>query len=210
MPKGYCDALKIGDYLGLTLTPQQYAQATQLVPAVEAYIDRCTGRAWLAPSPVTDELHVIRGPVIYLNNRPVTTLTSVTVALGWPDAFSSWASPTTLVADSQYLLVDPTRGEVWLTPSYHGYAARITYTHGGPALPADLALAATMLGAHWLQRHIDGASGVGPGIKSYSVGQELSVTYADSSSSDPGVTYGVPDDAAALIDGYRAAYKVFA
>jgi hypothetical protein len=201
-PRGYTDAMKIGDYLGRTLTAQQFAQATQLVGAVESYIDRCTGRTWLGASPTTAEVHDILGPYLYLENRPVTAVEDVNVRV----------SPTgddTLLAATDYLLLDSVRGKLFM-PAYYGWQARVTYTHGGPALPADLALAATMLGAHWLQSNIDGASGVGPGIKSYSVGQELSVTYADSSSSDPAAEYGIPDNAKRIIDGYWARSKVFA
>jgi hypothetical protein len=205
-PRGYTDAHKIGDYLGRTLTAQQFAQATQLVSAVESYIDRRTGHSWLQPSPATNELHTVNGrnAYLYLNQHPVTAITSVQVRYSPLDT-----SPTTLPA-TDYGLVDPARGLLYLPLAYWGWQVLVTYTHTGPALPADLALAATMLGAHWLQSHIDGASGVGPGIKSYSVGQELSVTYADSSETGAAAQYGIPDNAKRIIDGYRARSKVFA
>lgn len=202
--------MKVGDYLGRTLTAQEYAQAAQLVPAVETYIDRCTGRSWLQASPVTNELHSITGrsAYLYLDQTPVTAITSITTRRDPLDT-------GTVIPSTDYTLVDPVKGLVYLPllwwPSYYyGWQALVTYTHGGPALPADLALAATMLAAHWLQSHIDGSAGVGPGIKSYSVGQELSVTYADSSSSDPSAAYGVPDNARRIIDAYRHVSKVFA
>ena len=52
-------------------------------------------------------------------------------------------------------------------------------------------LAATMLVCHWLRRQTEGVT---PGIQSYSVGQELSVTY-----SDLAAAHGVPAEVTRLL-----------
>lgn len=170
--KGYTSRLRVQSYLGRTLTADQLDQADALIAAAEAWIDRRTHRSWLVASPVTDELHTVTGGVVYLQQRPVTSITSVTVR-----SLAVSATETSLVDGSDYELIDPTNGGLSLGGSaYLDSLAKVSYVHTGPAVPEDIALATTMMVAAWLQPTLDG---VGSNIKSYQVGGELQVSFTD-------------------------------
>lgn len=196
--KGYTDGLKVGEHLGRTLSNDEYAHVDELVPAVEAYIDRVTGRSWLDATPITDEPYPVYGPRLYLKRCPVLAITAI-VGAAWSGV------PAVPLAPTSYSLIDAERGLVWL-PAVYGYAV-VSYTHAGPPLPADLALAATQLCAHWLGSGGGGEDGLSADIKAYSVGQELTVTRFDSAA--PGVA-AIPAEVEHIVRGYARASVVFA
>jgi hypothetical protein len=170
--KGYTSRERVARYLGRTLTTEQMDQADALIASAEAWIDRRTHRAWLVASPIVDELHQLDGAVLYLKQRPVTSVSSVKVR-----SASVGATETALVAGTDYELLDPVNGVLSLGSStYLGYLAKVSYVHSGPPVPEDIALAATMLVATFLQPALDG---VGANVQSYRVGGELQVTFTE-------------------------------
>jgi hypothetical protein len=235
----YTSADQIEAALGVTFTPEQAQQADQLAEAITLYIDRYTGRSWQTVSPVTGEVCTLVVPHpgdtygltfgalaaglahCYLAHPPVSAVTSVGLRTRWPNA------PISVLDPSAWELLDAAHG-VLTVPSY-GYGALIGW-YGVKALavvdyaytdavPADISLAATMIGAGAMAKliavqHATGAVEAHPelaGLSSIAVGQnDVNVSLADpsgslaSSVSASGSAWAQPGSAvAAILDGYR-------
>lgn len=165
--KGYSTNAKVGEELGVTLTAAQLAQVDGLIEEAEAWIDEHTGDAWLVTSPTTDELHVPDGGVVYLKHTPVSAITSVvarSLAIG--------ASATTLVANTDYELIDAARGTLRISGTYWGFLLRVTYTHTSMPVPKHVQRATTLLVAHWMLPRLNPDR---QGVESYEVGGEIAV-----------------------------------
>lgn len=203
----YTDVARLAQHLGRTLTADQIIEAGRLITAAQAWIDGRTGTPWEQVAPVI-ERHTLSGPQVQLRQRPVLTVDGVTLR-----SLTLNAVPETLLPGSGYELIDPTLGVVLILPGYAGYGygyggaaawlATITYTPN-VVLDARIALAATQLVAYWLRPALEGIAG---DIKSYSVGQELQVTFRDPAD---GSVRGIPDDVVALVDSARTPELVFA
>lgn len=185
----YTDANKIAAYLGVTLTSPQQTQATAMADAATAWIERYTGRSWQVASPVTDEMQQILGDRVYLRQRPVSAVSAVKTRTYYPDL------GTTTLDAGQYELLDGTNGVLLIrgwAPA--GGLALVTYTHTATTVPADVALAATMIAASWL------AGSLAPqttGVDQVSVGQnDVTVKF----SADRG---DVPAEAMSILKSYR-------
>lgn len=170
----YTSAANVAAYLGLTLTTTQTAQATALLPTIQTYIDTETRRTWTQP-PITGEIYDLPNPydagviqideagypipsslqngaqppptTIYLLSAPVASIELVQVRTRLVGDV-----PLTLQANIDYELQNPTTGELVFGLGYGGPSAYalVSYTPLTP-LPTDVALAATMLLAHWLR-----------------------------------------------------------
>jgi hypothetical protein len=184
----YTDATKIAAYLGVALTSDQQTQATICAQAASDWIDEFKGRSWQIASPVADELHTMTGDRVYLNNRPVASITSVRtrgaafVGFGW-----------TTLDSSQYELLDGANG-VLLIEGWSASSAplvQVSYTHTA-AVPSQIALAATIIAASLLGPTLRPNTS---GLDSVSVGQaDVQVKFS--------VDYGsVPSEAMALLGG---------
>lgn len=178
-------------YLGITLTAPQVAEATLVCDAVDTFVSAEYGVP-ISVTPVVDEF-IDPGPTVYLRRTPVTSVSSVTIygAVG--------SVGTVLTLNTDYEVRDLTTGRLALgiypLSSWYGMP-RLVVTYVPNITPArHHQVGATMLAAHWLRRLTDG---VQPGIKSYSVGGDISVTYADLASA-----YGVPPDAERLLQSGR-------
>jgi hypothetical protein len=197
----YTDAAAIAAYLGVTFTPEQSTAAGQVAEAVTLFIDRYTGRSWQGTSPVTAEwLPIIARyddgtastwPTVYLRQRPAVAVTAVALRSGGP------AATATPLDASQYELIDPAAGVLRLAPSGAGIdasgqpvVALVDYTYAD-AVPADIALAATMIAAGEMARQlaIAGSSAFAAahpeldGLKSLAVGQnDITISLDDRSS----------------------------
>lgn len=187
----YSDATKVGNYLGVTLTASQITQAGVTAQAASDWIDRYLGKSWQGTSPVTDELHTLVKDRVYLNNRPVASITSVKtraaafVGFGW----------TTLDA-SQYELLDAANGVLLIagwSASSEGLV-QVTYAYT-LALPTPVGLAATMIAASWLGPTM---VGLPSGLDSIALGQNDIAVKFGSSARD------VPPEALTLLAGYRS------
>jgi hypothetical protein len=186
----YTDATKMAAYLGLTFTAGQITQAGEMALAATAWIDRYVGKTWQGSSPITNELHTILGDRVYLTHRPVAAVSAVKTRADYADA-----DETTLSA-GQYELLDATNGVLLLqgwAPA--GGLALVTYTHTMTTVPADVALAATMIASAWM----GGALAPGTiGAESIAVGQNDIAIKFGSSRSD------VPTEALSILNGYRS------
>jgi hypothetical protein len=184
--KGYTSALLVVRELGEDLTAPQLDQAADLIAAAESVVDRETGRAWIASSPTTDELHVVGGPFVYLKHRPVTAVTSVKVRRGYVGS-----ADVTLTPGTDYELMSPERGLLNIaygypgdvvrndSSGYGGYLLKVTYTHATPVDP-EIQKITTELVAAWMRNRMGGADTAG--LKSYRL-PDLSVEYQDDASS---------------------------
>jgi hypothetical protein len=181
----YTDATKIAAYLGVTLTSPQQTQAGIAAQAASDWIDEYKGRSWQAASPVTGEIQAVVGDSIWLDNRPIATVTSVETRQ--PVVGASW----TTLAVGQYEIADATSGQLRLT-GWGNYEARVSYTHTATAPPSQIALAATIIAASLLGPTLRPNTA---GLDSVSVGQnDVAVKFS--------VDYGsVPSEAMALLGG---------
>lgn len=170
----YTDAAKIANYLGLTLTSAQQTQAGIAAEAASAWIDEFKGRSWQAASPTTGEIQTVLGDVVWLDNRPVVSVTSVEVRADIVGA--AWAT----LAAGQYEVIDAAAGKLQLI-GWGNYLARVSYTHSATAAPSQIALAATIIAASLLGPTLRPNTA---GLDSVSVGQndvavKFSVDYGD-------------------------------
>lgn len=209
-PKGYSSQGLVADALGTHdgVVPVQMLEV--LLEAAENWIDKRTSRGWLGTS-VTSEPHTLSGEfaLIWLRQAPVVAVTAVTARTLWTGS-QVQALPTTA-----YELMDPQRGKVLISSGYYHSQLAVSYTTSAP-VPADIQLAATLLVAAWARPMIVGplssSSGgsmdpsmmIASGIKSYAIGQDLSVTFQDSGSGSPGaMTLAAPVEVLRLVDPYR-------
>lgn len=179
----YTDAQKIAYYLGVTLTSAQQTQAGLAAQAASDWIDAYKARSWQGASPVTNEVQPVVGDQVFLDFRPVATVTSVQTRQ--PVVGAAW---TTLAA-GQYEIADADAGILRLT-GWGNYEARVSYTHTATPAAAAIAFAATMIAASLLGPTIRPNTS---GLESVSVGQsDVNVKFS--------VDYGsVPSEALALL-----------
>jgi hypothetical protein len=148
--KGYTTKALVAAELGVTFSGAQDGQCDGLIEEVEDFIDHETGRSWIVASPVTEVLTVPDSGVLYLTNRPVTAITSVSVR-----SASIGAAASLLVAGTTYELLSAAEG-VLLVSTEPDYVATVIYTHTNAAavLPGDIQRAATLLVAAWMARRV--------------------------------------------------------
>lgn len=204
--KGYSNQYLVADALGTHDGVVPVLMLDTLLEAAENWIDRRTSRAWLG-STVTGEPHTLTGdqPLIWLRQAPVTALITVTARSLWA---GSVVSP---LPSSAYELMDPARGKVLVSSSYYYSQLAVSYTTSAP-VPADIQLAATLLVASWARPMIGNAAASGSrpnplvlqsqGIKSYSIGQDLSVIFQDNGGT-ASATMAAPIEVLRLVDQYR-------
>ncbi|HEX5204802.1 MAG TPA: hypothetical protein VFW27_33200 [Actinoplanes sp.] len=189
----YTDATKMAAYLGTTFDAGQQTQAGVMADAATAWIDGYLGQSWQAGSPVADEMHTLAGNRVYLNHRPVASVSSVKTR-----AASFVAFDWTTLDSSQYELLDAQNGllliEGWSASS--AALVQVSYTHTA-ALPADVALAATMIASAWMSSHL--AGGPVSGIESIGVGQgDIAIKYGSGTN-----VSDVPKEALTILNGHR-------
>lgn len=182
-------AADVATYLGRSLTSAETAQADDVIDAACNWIESYCARSF-GTTAVTDEAHTMIDGVIYLG-RPVTSVASVKTITPYVGA------QATLLASSQWSLWDASTGKI-LVSGYGNSDALVSYTPS-TTVPAGVILAAEILSASWLA-----ATGTDTyqqqGIKSYSVGAELSVTYADTAT-----VQAVPPRVTQLLASYKRA-----
>jgi hypothetical protein len=181
--KGYTTQALVEAELGRALTSGEGTAFSGLLEEVEADIDarHLDGGPWLRTAPIV-ESHVVTGPYLFLQTRPVTSITSITVRAQSPGSAS-----TTLTSGADYELIDAATGALWLSPGYRGFLATTTYTPSpapGPAVPADVREAATLLLADRFTSRANAptTAAVAAGISGYRIGPDLEVRFNTSGS----------------------------
>lgn len=133
--------------LGEVLVESQQTECNGLIAEAEAFIMRFTGRSWVVGSPATEVLTIPEDGVVFLTNRPVTAITTVSVR-----SPSIGAAASSLVAGDTYELLDGSNGILLLATGYRGWIATVVYTHTNTvaAVPGDIRRACTLLTAFWM------------------------------------------------------------
>lgn len=189
MARGYTTATLVAQELGTDLTAPQLDQCADLIAAAETEVDRETGRSWLTSSPISNELHTVYGPVVYLEHRPVLTVTSVTMR---PTVVG--ADPVVLDVDIDYELIDAANGILLLSgygypvdvvinteyTEHSGWLIEVDYTHSLTTIEPAIQKITTELVASWMRGR---TSADLTGVKSFDVPDLLSVTYRDDATS---------------------------
>lgn len=139
----YATAASLALYLGRALTAAETAEAAAACDAATDLIERYTGKTWQGTT-ITGELQAVGGEFIYLNRSPVTSITSITRR-----AQLIGETATTLVAGTDYELIDAARGRVLVSAS-QGSLLTVTYVVTA-TVPASISLAANMLAAEFLK-----------------------------------------------------------
>jgi len=204
--KGYTTVTLVAQELAVDLTAPQLDQLAGIIERAEAWIDRQTGRAWIQPTPIADEIYNVEAGILYLRTTPVSAVTSLSVR-----SMVVGSSYQVLVPGTDYELLDPLAGVVSLASgwpqlltywgrTYDRFLAKVSYTVSTPA-PSDIQQAATLLAAYWMQYRLQPES---RGISSYRVasnGDEFSTTYQGGSG---GSASDVPPDVLAIVRAREA------
>lgn len=191
--KGYTTNADVAAYLGTTFTGAQPALCDAMIGAAEDFIDATTGRAWAVPA-VVNELHYgIEGQILQTRQAPISAVTAISARSIYGGA--EWA-----LAGTDYEIADASRGIILLPlwPSYDRVSVSYTVV---PTVDASIVLAAKMLAAFWMRPALEG---INSGIKSYTVGAELSVTYQDMVG-----TAGVPIEVMGILEKKTARRRGF-
>ena len=173
MARGYTSAGQVAQQLGQTLTADQETAFDFILPVVEEWIDAETGSAWLTGAVASETHHgPFGGPLVFLRQRPVLAVASVTGVNEWN------ADPTTLVDATDFSLYDAARGVLYVAGYVGWRQVTVAYTPA-TSLPWTINRLATLLAAGTLPS-ASGGGDVDPSIvKSYQVGGDLSVVFRD-------------------------------
>lgn len=125
-------------------------RTTQVVAAVNAYVENVTGRSFGGTKTITDEVHDAAS-VIFLRHADVSEVLSVKRGRGN-------GTPTTLEADSYFV---NSYGRLVLSEARNGFYrgrdyVKVSYTYGVADVPADLKLAALSIAADFYSYANDG------------------------------------------------------
>lgn len=219
---------------GVDLSAEQEAEATELIGAAERFIDDRTGTTWEPAAATVRETQRVYSQRLRLRQPPVESVTSVALRRATP------GYEAVVLAPSEYELAEPAlgvlllpaswgasglAGGVWGTwwPPGAGAFVTVEYERAatGDGLTVDprVTLAATDLVVYWLQPVLGsggGATGGGAAlpagtIKSYSVGGDLQVAFADEGGRwGTQRSLGIPADLLALIDALPGGKALFA
>lgn len=183
----YCTPDSLALYLERDLSDGESDGAPAACLAATDYIDRVCRKSWQGLT-VSGEIQKVYSPQVWLNLRPVASVTSVTarsIVLG--------ETPTVLVAGTGYELLDAANG-VLLVNEWAGTLLTVTYTVSS-TIPAAISLAANIIAAAYA---VSGPalSGQARGIQKLEAGT-AKITYDPISTSTP-----IPPMADALLDAY--------
>lgn len=221
-PKGYSNQHLVADAIGKHDGVPPVQSLPYWLAAAEAWIDKYTGQTWGITSVVAEQqtfdgcstashhgynfnpiLWAPRNgwgdPIVYLRTYPVAAVSAVRAR------YLNLSAVTYTLATADYELVDAAHGQLLVSTNWIGQRLSIDYTVTVP-VPADITLAATLLVAAWVQPMITETSAQAlSGIKSYSIGQDLSVTFQDTASQSK--TMAAPAKVMEIVEQYcRKAY----
>jgi hypothetical protein len=186
--KGYAQAHQVEAWYGADLATAQLAQVDAWLETAEQAIDAATGQPF-GIGAVTDERVYPDGPYVYLRHAPIASVQAI------HGLHRGSTTQTALTLTTQYELDDLATGRLYL-PDWRAYAVYYVDYTPATAIPAAIQEATAALLADWLTQAAPGMPGAD--IKSYSVGQELTVTRFD-----PATAAGLPPRVEALLAPYR-------
>ncbi len=217
--KGYSDQYLVADAIGKHDGVPPVAMLPVLLEAAEDFIDAYTEQTWLVSS-VAAEMHTLnqwpqstyshyrtwagsdswwglsgfgrRDAILTLNVTPVTTISAVRARWLYVGA------PITTLPSTDYELVDPEMGQLMVSWTWFGQRLSIDYAVNETPVPADIRIAATKLVAYWVMPMINGGISADMGIKSYSIGQDLTVEFQDNTN----MKLSAPPDVIHILDQY--------
>jgi hypothetical protein len=218
-PRGYTSAYLVSDAIGAHTGEAPVDSLDFWMAAAENWIDLRAQRSWGITTIVAEQqnfdaravqhapawsINPLRwtpnngwaDPLVYLRTYPVTAVSAVRAR------YLSLGATTFVLPGSDYEIIDGPKGWLLVSTNWVGYRLSIDYTVNVPVPPA-ITLAATQLVVSWIQPMLVGTDSKAlSGIKSYSIGQDLSVTFQDSASSSA-MVMGAPKSVTDLVDQYR-------
>lgn len=187
----YCQLSDVTTFLGESLSAEAEDAADALREAASKFVDRYTGRSWVAGTVTGEVQRASRGAdgqgMIRLDRPPVGSVSSVSARSPYLGAASA-----TLLAGSGYELIDAVEGLLYVGVAA-GDLVTVTYTTA-PVVPDDIKAATTMLVAHWARSATDATGMIFSKIKAGSA----ELTYREQAET-------LPADVKAILDGYRPA-----
>lgn len=183
--KGYVTVEGVESFLQMTLTAAQQAECERLIPAVEKFVDKYCGRAWLTGA-VLLEAHWNPSGFLWLGNPPVASVEAVMGRMGLG------SEEAALVGDEDYEVIDLGEGLIRLVFPRTWDRVRVSYTPVD-VLPEDLGQACVELVVAWMQ------PGLRPdsyGLDSYSL-PDLTVRFSRAH-----VQSAMPPAVREILDGY--------
>lgn len=167
----YATAEDVAAYMNRPLTSNQLAQAAFFLDAASAWIDQQTGRTWNPSSPTT-EVHPISGTYLYVNRRPIASVSQVRIRPSYVGA--SW---TTITASVGYEVVDAAKGLIKLGTNIGLLGVydtvEVTYTHTA-SVPSNIKLVAILLAAYKLNASLNP---IQQRVRSMNDNRAMSVTF---------------------------------
>ena len=165
----YCTPADVATVLGVTFTPEEEAQAEQLIAAAEDWIDEFTQQTWAASTPILAERHRIEGPRVYLRVVPLAHVDAVSWAPGYVGA-----TPSVIAATSGYQLVNATTGELRI--ANYGYGdLLVDYTPAVTPPPAIQDACTRMVAGRMAAATDPSGQTLPPDVKRVQVGGEWAV-----------------------------------
>lgn len=128
------------------LSDDAFDAANGLLEAASKYVDRYTGKTWVAGTVAGEVQRAYRGTggemQIILDRPPVAGISSVTARSPYLGAASA-----VLLNGSGYELIDASTGLLFVATA-HGDLVTVTYA-SAPTVPDDIKAATAMLAVHW-------------------------------------------------------------
>lgn len=184
--KGYISSTDVSDFLSRTFSTAETTQCDVLIEQAETHIDNETRRAWLTGA-LEDDTYYVKSGRVFLKYVPVASVATVKGRSGLG------SSDVTLVADSDYEVMDLGNGEIRLVSPANYDRLLISYTPVD-TVPADIKRAAIEIVAAWLSPTLNPGS---HGLDSLSL-PDITVKYARSHVQDV-----VPPIARRILENYR-------
>src|SRR5262245_32487153 len=163
--KGYTTIAEIQLYLGQPLTQEATDLMTVFIPSLEAYIDMQCRRSWLSGACV--EEHWGPATLIYLNNPPALSVTSVTARMGMG------TTPVALVQNTDWE-VRSLENACIRVPTAGAYDMITVSYQASDVLPPEIRMLAGELGAMRARLLMEGT---GLDVQSFSAGGEVQVSH---------------------------------
>lgn len=148
--KGYCTAVQVETFMGLSFTTAQFAHCDDLIERAEKFVDEETNRGWLMGE-LEGERFYNPPPHIFLRYAPIESIEAITGRTGLGE------DEVELTEDVDYELMDLEAGHIYLVTPGSYDRVLVDYTPA-TAVPADITQATVELVATWMQGNLQPGS----------------------------------------------------